>query len=336
MKASKPQTAPKSQHLQRLDWNGPETSVIDLAQSAFGVPADQATSVFDERPWQERKGQMLAAAVEIQGKRPSSTDLLYLAPDLAMVALPRHETGLGKFNRISGQIELSLCLNGDTTAGLNLECGPHVPQGSFARSVLVAACTWARRSSGELDGSSYVIEEMLACVGLDPTDSNKRQLAEQLHRLIRTNVSMRVFTSEFSGSLVSMRTAVPESTASAMSVTLHEALLPQLAWRPVPLDRRALVALHGSPLATDVYCWLSKVLPWLKKSMPFNLTLLRRQFGDGSSGSLDDATFVPSLLAAVRDALTVYPKARVLVQRGCLILLTSPPPVDVVGDSSLI
>ena len=34
--------------------------------------------------------------------------------------------------RIGGQIELSLCLNGDTTAGLDLECESHVPQGSFA------------------------------------------------------------------------------------------------------------------------------------------------------------------------------------------------------------
>lgn len=303
---------------QRLDWHNASLDIVDIAAAAFGVPADQLSSAFDEAKWRERKDLLLSASSEIQSQPHGLGDVLYLHPYFALANLPHHEMGAAEFSRAGGAIELQLQMDGVTGTGLGGDLS--VPQGAFGRLALLAICTMVHRSNSVQCGSHRMVDEMLDCLGLDATDANRNQLAEQLHRLVRCSFRLCIFNDkEFCGSVASMAAAA--SAAGTSGAIFNEVLLPRLVRNPVCLDRRAIVALLGSTLSIDVYCWLSKLLPGLEKAKPFNLTLLRQQFGDPCIASAEDAGFVTRLLAALREVLTVFPEARVLIRPRCLVML---------------
>jgi len=101
---------------------------------------------------------------------------------------------------------------------------------------------------------------------------------------------------------------------------------------PVPVDLRALRALKRSPLALDIYTWLTHrnfvlqnggraatTIPW---------TALQTQFGaDYPLNSRGRADFKKSFHTAYRRVQLVYPNARLSDTGSTLVVLPSPPHV---------
>jgi hypothetical protein len=81
---------------------------------------------------------------------------------------------------------------------------------------------------------------------------------------------------------------------------------------PVPIDLRALKALKRSPLALDIYCWLTYRLSYLKAARVIPWPALQMQFGagypDNAQGLRD---FKKNFLKQLRKVLLVYRHAKV-------------------------
>ena len=115
----------------------------------------------------------------------------------------------------------------------------------------------------------------------------------------------------------------PKSPAQAglwrSTVTLSEPFFQEVIENPVPIDMRALKALKRSPLAIDIYAWLTYRMSYLSKPVEVPWVALAAQFGS-EYGRLRD--FREAFLGELRKVLTVYPEAR--VQEGNYGLLMSP------------
>jgi hypothetical protein len=101
--------------------------------------------------------------------------------------------------------------------------------------------------------------------------------------------------------------------------------------RPVPIDLRAYKALRGSPLAMDVYTWLTYRLSYTqRKTRPMKWESLMAQFGS-SYGSVPGADpgqagrdFKKAFIKALTLVHVVYPQAKVKIEDDGLVLLPSP------------
>jgi hypothetical protein len=95
----------------------------------------------------------------------------------------------------------------------------------------------------------------------------------------------------------------------------------ELVAHAVPIDLRALKALKGSPLALDIYSWLTYRMSYLKKPSLIPWEALQTQFGADYRRLRD---FKRKLLVHLADVLHVYPAARLSDQATGLQLRPSP------------
>lgn len=100
---------------------------------------------------------------------------------------------------------------------------------------------------------------------------------------------------------------------------------------PVPIDLRAYKALRGSPLAMDVYTWLTYRMSYTqRRSRPIRWESLMMQFGSSFNiTNVDQATrdFKKAFLRALKLVLVVYPQASLEINEHGLVLLPSRPHV---------
>lgn len=101
----------------------------------------------------------------------------------------------------------------------------------------------------------------------------------------------------------------------------------EVTTNPVPIDLRAYVGLKASPLAMDIYAWLTYRLSYLRSvSKPIPWLLLQMQFGSGYSvDSQGQRDFKKAFLKNLKSVLRMYPQAKVQENSSGLILFPSPP-----------
>ena len=108
------------------------------------------------------------------------------------------------------------------------------------------------------------------------------------------------------------------------TVTLGEEFFTEITSHPVPVDLRALRLLSRSPLALDVYSWLTWRMFTLRKPTTVPWEALRAQFG-ADYGRLDN--FRAALRTTLAKVHVAYPQARVEITEAGLHLRPSPPHV---------
>lgn len=100
---------------------------------------------------------------------------------------------------------------------------------------------------------------------------------------------------------------------------------------PVPVDLRAYKALRASPLAMDIYNWLTYRMSYTtRRSKPIRWESLMMQFGSNfDSSDIGQATrnFKKQFLQSLKMVLTVYPQANVEINANGFVLLPSRPHV---------
>ncbi|MGZ5799707.1 MAG: replication protein RepA [Burkholderiaceae bacterium] len=97
---------------------------------------------------------------------------------------------------------------------------------------------------------------------------------------------------------------------------------------PVPIDLRAYKVLRGSPLAMDVYTWLTYRMSCMqRRSRPIRWESLMGQFGSNFGSDIDQAIrdFRKAFFKALKLVNIVYPQAKIEVHEHGLVLLPSPP-----------
>jgi len=111
------------------------------------------------------------------------------------------------------------------------------------------------------------------------------------------------------------------------SVLLTEPFYREITTHPVPVDMRALNALKRSPLALDMYTWLTYRMSYLKNATRLPWPLLQAQFGsdyaDNAQGRRD---FRRKFLWQLKMVQAVYP-VDVEPSTEALLLKPNPPHV---------
>jgi hypothetical protein len=109
------------------------------------------------------------------------------------------------------------------------------------------------------------------------------------------------------------------------TVTLSEKFFTEIIDSPVPVNLRCLRALRQSPMALDLYCWLTYRMFSLTKPTTVPWEALKLQFGSGAS---EEKKFRETLKRALLQVKEVYPAAHVMPVKSGLYLepsLTSVP-----------
>jgi hypothetical protein len=95
---------------------------------------------------------------------------------------------------------------------------------------------------------------------------------------------------------------------------------------PVPIDLRAYKALRGSPLAMDIYTWLTYRMSYTQqRSRPIRWEALMMQFGSGFTTEQAVRDFKKGFLKALKLVQIVYPQANLEIRDNGLVLLPSQP-----------
>lgn len=119
-----------------------------------------------------------------------------------------------------------------------------------------------------------------------------------------------------------------QPTLFESTLTLNKAFFEEVTKSPVPVDMRALKALKSSPMALDLYLWLTYRMSYLKKPVDIPWEALRRQLGSGYADTPSGRQwFKKSVVAALHKVAVVYPEAK--VQESMQGLLIKPSPTSI-------
>lgn len=111
-------------------------------------------------------------------------------------------------------------------------------------------------------------------------------------------------------------------------VRLSNTFFQECITNPIPIDLRAYRALRSSPLAMDIYTWLTYRMSYTqRRSRPIRWESLMMQFGSGFNTDIEQAVrdFKKAFLRALKLVLVVYPQAALEVNNNGLVLLPSRP-----------
>jgi hypothetical protein len=173
-------------------------------------------------------------------------------------------------------------------------------------------------------------------LGLTPVTGKRGtapRLRDQLHRLFSTTIRW-TYTDERRGRasgrgyviagehhLSWSSTDTAQAPLWSSSVILSQDFFDGITRSAVPVDLRALRLLRRSPLALDIYVWLTYRMSYLRRPYLIPWEALRNQFGADYGRPSD---FRLKFLRALRLVLGVYPCARVQARDAGLFILPSP------------
>lgn len=109
------------------------------------------------------------------------------------------------------------------------------------------------------------------------------------------------------------------------TVTLTEAFYREVTEHPIPVDMRAIRALKRSPMALDIYCWLTYRASYAKRASTIPWPALAVQFG-AEYGRVRD--FKAAFLAELRKVRVVYPGAELEETDAGLLVKPARPHIS--------
>ena len=202
-----------------------------------------------------------------------------------------------------------------------------VPYGSYARMALIALQSEALEQGSrniELGETAY---DALKRLGLPDGGKVAEMALGQIEKLARCHVSFRIGTElkglEINERLVEAFEYDTDGKVFIKRVRLSTAFYEGLRRHPVAIDRSAVQRIRNSPVALDIYIWLSYRLPALERETPITWSALHKQFGHGIGVMrFFKRPFAENLVLA----RSVYPTANFSLTPAGIVLRPSPPP----------
>jgi hypothetical protein len=227
---------------------------------------------------------LLDATVEIR-QNPDAVERSYMARQLVQCTLPHSDPGNTPiWTRTNGKLTLAIRPNFDTKTKKAL-----YPYGTVPRLLLFWLVTEATQKKSRTIKLGNSLDSFMREIGLNPrTGGGKRgdakRLHEQMERLFRATISFED-RRENGVSYVDMQVGPKamlwwnakksdQDNLWESWVELGEDFYQAITAAPVPVDLRALRALKRSPLALDLYAWLTyttftasknrtdRIVPW--------------------------------------------------------------------------
>jgi len=249
----------------------------------------------------------------------------FMARALVQATLPHKRVTGSEFTRRNGAYTLTLLA--PSHIGL--------PYGTVPRLLLAWLTTEAvKTQSRDLElGDS--LSEFMRALDLVPTGGrwgSISRLKGQTRRLFASTVSASYADQEKvaeAGYRLADRSMLlwdakgPEQAGLWRStVTLTEAFYREIVEHPVPVDMRAIRALKRSPMALDIYCWLTYRSSYAKRDSIIPWPALAVQFG-AEYGRVRD--FKAAFLGELKKVTLIYSDANVAVTDKGLLVKPSRP-----------
>jgi len=264
-----------------------------------------------------------ALAIEDADAREAGA-LGFMARAMVQATLPHRKVDSTYFERRNGAFTLSM------------QALPKIglPYGALPRLLLAWTTTEAvKTKSRELElGDS--MSAFMAELGLTATGGSHgsiTRLKNQTRRLFTATVAASYEDEnhvEDIGYRLADRSVLwwhskdPEQVGLWKStVTLSEQFFNEVIDRPVPIDMRAMKALKQSPMALDIYTWLTYRMSYLKRPTVIPWDAVATMFG---SNYKQLKHFKQAFIEELRRVMVVYPQVRVEVTDDGLMVKPSP------------
>ena len=267
-------------------------------------------------------------ALEAEDAKKAGT-IGYMARMLVQATLPHKSTNDLVFKRENGALTLSIV----SPEGL--------PYGSIPRLLLSWMTTEAVRTRSPVLVLGSSLSAFMSELDLGRRGGKRGDITRfknQAERLFSSTISCRykdesltqgkgfLIADEFS---LWWQPKTPNQLPLWKStVSLSQKFFEQLIERPIPVDMDAMMKLKRSPMALDIYFWLTYRLSYLHKDLLLPWPLLQMQFGaDYAHDTEGQYNFKRKFLTRLKDVLAIYNKARVFDADKGLLLKPSPPHV---------
>ena len=302
-------------------------------------PDDPGTDdLFDTRPrgFPPVIQRILEAAHDIGLDRPE--DIAYLHALFCQTSLPYREppADVRAWERSNGRVALRI----EAGSGYHPEHGfqpQPLPAGPKARLILMHLNAEAlRQRSAVIEVEDSLTAFVRTIQGSDPNGREIRRYKEQLAALSVSTIRLAVATDDQRARQINTQIVTgldvwaPKDDRQRIlwpsTVALSPAYFESLTRHAVPLDMRAVAALAHTAMGLDVLAWLSQRLHRVPVGKPafVSWAALHWQFG---AGYQQIRYFRREFRTALRQALAVYPEAKVEADQRGLTLRHSPPPV---------
>ncbi|MEQ1530722.1 MAG: replication protein RepA [Methylobacter sp.] len=269
-------------------------------------------------------------AIEAEDAKSAGT-LGFMTRSLAIATLPHRRIKDYRFVR----------KNGDFTLTMMTAHPEGLPYGTLPRLLLTWVCTEVAQQRQRELSLGPNLASYLAELGLHSTGGKRGDITRLKHAM--TTLFSSVISCHYEGKdkwalqNVLLADGVdwwtpqnPEEAGEWQSrVFLSERFFNECVEHKLPFDMRAIRALRQSPLALDIYVWLTHRMSYLSKRTTIPWISLSGQFGAGyavTDQGLRD--FKRAFLRELKHVQIIYPAARVSDSRNGLVLYPSPTHVS--------
>lgn len=240
----------------------------------------------------------------------SAGSIGYMARALVQATMPHKEIQGNEFTRRNGIFTLSILA--PSKIGL--------PYGTIPRLLMAWVTTEAVLKKDRMLCLGNTLSSFMSELGLVPTGGrwgSITRLKEQTKRLFTSSISCS-YETEIAEGEKGFRVAdshelwwspqsPKQSTLFDSTVTLSDAFFNEIINFPVPIDLRVLKVLSRSPLAIDIYCWLTYRMSYLKNDSSIPWEVLQLQFGsDYAQTDHGKRDFKRAFLRELKKVTTVY------------------------------
>lgn len=270
---------------------------------------------------------LIEAALEIEkSDAREAGEVGYMPRILVQTSLPYRDPKTKVYERHNGDLKLSmLSPNG-------------VPFGSIPRFLVSYLATEAKRTGDRVVSLGRSQNEFVRLLGMSTAGgAQKDRMKQQAKRFFTTMMTMEVTRKDDKGRVLEAMENImvakkafifwqprnpeePSLWESTMELT--EDFYKECITRPVPVDLRVLDALSASPMAMDVYVWLTyrvakarqvSDLPWEFLMLQFGciegteIRTFRRQFLRALKQVMEVSGWQPAISIDDKAGLTIYP-----------------------------
>lgn len=273
---------------------------------------------------------LISEALTIEAEEAKEVGALgYMARALVQATMPHKKVDGSEFTRKNGAFTLSIL----TPSKIGL------PYGNIPRLLMAWLTTEAVRKKERTLFLGKTLSSFMEELGLVPTGGrwgSITRLRSQTQRLFSSSISC-FLSSKINSKEEGFRIAdnhdlwwYPKScdqqTLIESTVTLSESFFNEIIDHPIPIDLRALRALKRSPMAIDIYCWLTYRMSYLRKQTAIPWFALQAQFGS-DYGRIRD--FKKYFIKQLRSVHVVYPEVNLDTNDIELILKPSKSHIPV-------
>lgn len=284
----------------------------------------------------ERVRDLIEAHLAIEAEDAKSAGTLgFMTRALAIATLPHRKLAEDRFVRKNGDFTLTM-----------LTAHPEgLPYGTLPRLLLTWVATEAVQKKERVLSLGDTLASYLNELGLHNTGGKRGDITRLKHAM--TTLFSAIISCRYEGkdswALQNVLLAdkvewwQPQDAAEAGAwqsrLQLSEPFFKECIEHPLPVDMRAMKVLRQSPLALDIYVWLTHRMSYLSKRTTIPWVSLSGQFGAGyavNDQGLRD--FKRAFLRELKNVVAIYPEAKLSESRNGLVLY--PSPTHVLPDNS--